>query len=233
VVSNVETVNFVGGGHWTVGLDSHFHGTVDGFSNLDLIDLTGIGLATSAHLGQGNVLTLAGGAGGPVTLQFDAQQSFAGYVFQLSSDGMGGTDLALAKVITGGNGGQALAGTPGNDVITGGNGADTLNGGDGNDSLSGGNGADALMAGTGNDTLTGGNGPDTFAFGAVFGKDLVTDFHQGDQIKFDGAFANFAAVQDAMQQVGADTVIRMDADHMITLTGVSMASLHASDFLFH
>jgi len=45
-------------------------------------------------------------------------------------------------------------------------------------------------------------------------------------------FADFAAVQNAMQQVGDDTVITLDADNAITLQNVNAASLQASDFAF-
>jgi hypothetical protein len=69
-------------------------------------------------------------------------------------------------------------------------------------------------------------------FGPSFGKDTVTDFVHGDHIEFDGVFANFAAVQAAMHQVGADTVISLGTDHAITLQHVNASSLHASDFLF-
>jgi hypothetical protein len=61
----------------------------------------------------------------------------------------------------------------------------------------------------------------------------VTDFGGSDQIEFDdGVFANFAAVQAAMTQVGADTVITLAAGHTITLQNVTASILHASDFLF-
>ncbi|HEY4030026.1 MAG TPA: calcium-binding protein [Caulobacteraceae bacterium] len=268
-IANVGTVNF-DSGSWTLGLDSHFNGTIHGFSNLDTLDLAGVGLASSAHLGANGVLTVSGGVGGAVALQLDPHQSFAGYVFQLSSDGMGGTDVTIAKVINGGNGNETLMGTAGNDLISGGNGNDAITSGDGNDSLSGGNGNDLLTAGngnsmldggngndvliagngnstlsggngddllqvgTGNNILTGGNGDDSFVFGPTFGQDVITDFKPGaDHIAFEGAFANFAAVHAAMHQVGGNTVIEMDATHEITLMGVSMASLHASDFMFH
>ena len=285
--------------------DHHFEGTIEGFANVDVIDLEGIGLASKATLGPGNLLTLSGGASGPVTLQLDPGQSFTGFVFQISSDGTGGTDLSLAKVINGGNGNSVLTGTDGNDVITAGNGNDTVNSGDGNDSVSGGNGNDVLQAGngnssldggngddvleagnghnnltggngndtftvgngnnsldggngndaltvgngnnsitggngndtihvgTGNNSLTGGNGNDTFVFGPGFGKNVVTDFSHGDHLEFDGVFQNFQAVQAASHQVGADAVISLDADHSVTLVDVSIASLHASDFLLH
>ncbi|MGB9383956.1 MAG: calcium-binding protein, partial [Pseudolabrys sp.] len=65
------------------------------------------------------------------------------------------------------------------------------------------------------------------------GKNVVTDFSHGDHLEFDGVFQNFQAVQAASHQVGADTVISLDADHSVTLVDVSVASLHASDFLLH
>jgi len=42
--------------------------------------------------------------------------------------------------------------------------------------------------------------------------------------------ADFAAVQAASQQVGSDTVITIDANTSITLSGVTAANLHADDF---
>ena len=83
-----------------------------------------------------------------------------------------------------------------------------------------------------NNSLTGGNGNDTFV-SDLAGKNVVTDFSHGDHLEFDGVFQNFQAVQAASHQVGADTVISLDADHSVTLVDVSVASLHASDFLLH
>lgn len=51
------------------------------------------------------------------------------------------------------------------------------------------------------------------------GKNVVTDFSHGDHLEFDGVFQNFQAVQAASHQVGADTVISLDADHSVTLVG--------------
>jgi Ca2+-binding RTX toxin-like protein len=197
------------------------------------------------------VLTIAGGSAGPVTLQLDPGQSFAGYQFQVKSDGAGGTALSLAKVINGGNGNSALTGTDGNDVITGGNGNDTFNGGNGNDIVSAGNGNDVVNAGNGNNDLNGGNGDDifhvgsgsnvltggkgndTFVFGPEIGKDMIADFRPGDHIEFDGVYENFQAVQAVMHQDGANTVIGLDTDHSVTFLGVNASSLHSSDFILH
>ncbi|MGH6724936.1 MAG: beta strand repeat-containing protein [Pseudolabrys sp.] len=134
--------------------------------------------------------------------------------------------------LSGGNGDDTITAGSGNDVISGGNGNDTLSGGAGNDVLDGGNGNDRLAGGPGNDILTGGNGNDTFVFGANFGQDTVTDFHSGDHIEIDDhQFADFAAIQAASHQVGADVVITLDPGDTITLQHVQLSSLHASDFL--
>ncbi len=430
--ANVETINLYSG-DWTLGsegidslifgpgsdtlrltsgvlADNTFSGTIAGFDSSDTIDLEGIGLATSATLGAGNLLTIAGAPGGPVTLQLDAGDVFTGEVFRVADDGVGGTlvtvgvdqapdftspdvfsvaenttavgsvmamdpendafvfslsggadasffsvdahtgalsfnatpdfetpadangdniyivdvsatdaygavstqtvsvsvtDVAEApQTINGGNGNQTIVGSTGNDTINAGNGNDTVNGGDGNDVISGGNGDDVVFGGRGNDTvdggngndtidggdgndnlsggnnddiisggngndtvdggngndnlsgdagndnlnggngndrlaggtgddmLTGGNGNDTFVFGANFGNDTVTDFHNGDHIEIDDhLFANFAAIQAASQQVGSDVVITLDATDIITLQHVQLSSLHASDFI--
>ena len=147
----------------------------------------------------------------------------------MTPDGGNGNDT-----INGGNGNDTLSGGEGDDIIIGGNGNDTLDGGSGNNTLSGGNGNDILIVGTGNNTLTGGNGNDTFVFGpSLFGNNTVTDFGDGnDRIAFDDVFTNFAAVQAAMSQVGADTVISLGAGHEITLQNINVSSLNSGDFLF-
>jgi len=45
-------------------------------------------------------------------------------------------------------------------------------------------------------------------------------------------FANFDAMMDHATQDGADVVITVDADHSVTLSGTSLASLVADDFRF-
>ena len=365
-----------------------FANIIAGFVSGDTVDLAGIGLATGATLGPGNVLTVAGGSGGAVTLHLDPAQNFTGEVFTTISDGAGGTlvgvdaapvitspaDFSIAenttavgtvtavdpehdafsfaltggedasffsidphtgalkfiaspdfetpadanhdnvydvmvsaidslgavstqdisvhvtdvieigKIINGGNGDDTLTGTTGDDIINAGNGNDRVDGGDGNDTISGGTGNDVLIGGrgnntidggdgndtitvadgnntvkggtgndtitagngnnvidggdgndtihvgSGNNTLTGGSGNDNFVFAANLGKDVVTDFAHGDTIEFDHVFQNFQAVLAASHQVGADTVIAVDAQHSVTLEHVTLSSLHASDF---
>lgn len=152
--------------------------------------------------------------------------------------------------INAGNGNDTVNGGDGNDKISGGNGNDTLFGGRGDDILNGANGDDSLYAGsgvnqllggagndnlyaeTGNNILTGGAGNDRFIFGPGFFQNVIADFGNTDRIEFDDVFADFLAVQTASQQVGLDTVIALDASHTITLKGIAIGSLDASDFLF-
>jgi autotransporter-associated beta strand protein len=77
--------------------NGHFANTIDGFAGDDTIDLAAIGLATSAVLGPNNVLTVSGGAGGPITLQLDPHQDFFADVFKVSSDGNGGTNVVVTS----------------------------------------------------------------------------------------------------------------------------------------
>ena len=163
-----------------------------------------------------------------------------------------GNSMVLATGLIGGS-------APG--IITADDSGQTLDGRGGDDFLFGGKGDDRLIGGTGNDILTGGKGSDTFVFGPGSGHDVVTDFSpgghgpfdgfglfafpglerfgndhdfaKGDQIEFDGGvFQNFRQVLAASHQVGHDTVITIDQNNSITLQGVALHSLHASDFLF-
>jgi serralysin len=120
-----------------------------------------------------------------------------------------------------------------NNVVEGTAGNDLLPGLGGDDNIHGGKGEDILVGGTGNDLLTGGQGlPDQFVFNAGFGKDIITDFKNQDQIQFeDGLFPNSEAVLAASQQVGDDVVITLDEDNTITLLDVKLSSLQADDFL--
>ena len=106
----------------------------------------------------------------------------------------------------------------------------TVTGTSGNDVLSN-------PPGTVSDTLIGNGGNDTFAFhGSSFGNDIITDFiarprQQHDTIQLDHAvLADFSAVQSHSSQVGANTVITIDATNSITLLGVSVTNLRSYDF---
>ncbi|MDB5445628.1 MAG: hypothetical protein JWQ97_945 [Phenylobacterium sp.] len=83
-----------------------------------------------------------------------------------------------------------------------------------------------------------------FVFNPGFGKETVTDFTPGavsgsgqvvaaDVLAFDHTlFANASSVMSHARQVGADTLITYDNGDIVTLRGVTLNSLHASDFVF-
>ena len=149
-----------------------------------------------------------------------------------ASDGHGGTsDSTLTIVVTRPHQEYTL-GTPGQ-TLTDGNEPAVLDGALGGQTLVAGK-SPAVLIGGPNDTLVAARSPDTFVFGPTnFGVNTIKNFNvHDDKIQIDHAlFANFAAVQSHAAQVGADTVITYDAADSITLQGVALSHLHASDFL--
>jgi VCBS repeat-containing protein len=149
-----------------------------------------------------------------------------------ASDGHGGTsDSTLTIVVTRPHQEYTL-GTPGQ-TLTNGNEPAVLDGALGGQTLVAGN-SPAVLIGGPNDTLVATRSPDTFVFGPTnFGVNTIKNFNvHDDKIQIDHAlFANFAAVQSHAARVGADTVITYDAADSITLQGVALSHLHASDFL--
>ncbi|KAA2237040.1 hypothetical protein [Salinarimonas soli] len=84
--------------------------------------------------------------------------------------------------------------------------------------------------------LNGSNGRDTFVFREGFGHDVISVFQGGaglvDVIEFDRkVIASVDAVMRAAHQEDRDVVIELDAG-TITLRNLSLASLHADDFVF-
>ncbi|HEY5795749.1 MAG TPA: metallophosphoesterase [Bosea sp. (in: a-proteobacteria)] len=183
------------GGAQTLAIEAGFTGTIADFAQEDRIQLLGVA-GTQATLGAGNLLTIAGGPAGPLTLHLDPSDDYAGMAFTLASDGNGGSYLSYGPanagddVFIGGNGSDVYDGGAGNDTITGGAGndalsgnlgADSVDGGSGSDQVSGGAGDDVLKGGSGNDTLDGGDGNDVIDAGSD--ADIVTGGAGDDQIK--------------------------------------------------
>ena len=132
-------------------------------------------------------------------------------------------------------------GQDGNDRLFGGTGNDYLDGGSGNDSLFGGAGFDTLLGSIGNDTMTGNFNADTFIFadfGGGFGADVITDFaatnnfERIDLSRVSAIVNLFDLFSNHMSQVGADVLIDAGGGNTITLLGVSMGDLDATDFVF-
>ena len=131
----------------------------------------------------------------------------------------------------------------------------SINGGAGNDTidasaipagtlaltLDGGEGNDTIVGSVANDVLIGGDGNDTFVFKfGASGQDVIQDFQvhgagsQGDVIRLTG-FSDHtfdqALAGGHIAQSGADVVIS-DGTNIIATLHVSLASLHANDFMF-
>jgi len=108
-----------------------------------------------------------------------------------------------------------------------------IDGGAGNDTITGSRGDDVLIGGAGDDKFV-------FAFGQT-GHDVIRDFQahgtgtQGDTVALAG-FSDHTfeqAVADGhIAQGGSDVAISDGTSIVATLQNVSLASLHANDFLF-
>jgi VCBS repeat-containing protein len=135
------------------------------------------------------------------------------------------------------NNASIIIGAAGADNLQGGNGNDLVEGRSGNDQLQGGGGNDTLVGGLGNDSLNGGNGDDTFVFAPGFGNDLIQSFgdvnNNQDVIEVSTAmFANFASLQTAMVQSGANVLITDAVGDVLTVQGTTIAALGSDDFRF-
>ncbi|TAF06003.1 MAG: CHRD domain-containing protein [Nostocales cyanobacterium] len=167
-------------------------------------------------------------------------------LFVAEADGtnimFGAADADELTVIEGSN--QLLFGGSGDDKIVSQGSNNRLFGGSGidvlvsnlNDLLSGGNGDDVLFAGeAGGNKLTGGAGTDQFwvANGSLpITKNTVTDFTIGvDKIGFGGVeILSFGQV--IKEQMGADTLLKINTTEIALLAGINASSLTANDFAF-
>ncbi|WP_193777050.1 Ig-like domain-containing protein [Pseudovibrio sp. Ad13] len=148
--------------------------------------------------------------------------------------------ISVIDLLTGtGSGGVAAGDTYVSiENANGSDGDDHIIGTAGDNILGGRKGDDTLVGQAGNDTLHGGKGSDNFVFeGSSFGNDVITDFKAGaesdDIISFDAdLFANLEAVLMAATDDGVNTVIVLDEDNSVTLTGVLTSDLHSDDFQF-
>ncbi len=145
------------------------------------------------------------------------------------ADGNGGSDTIL-----GGTGADVVLGGSGNDNLSGNSGNDTLNGGSGRDKVSGGAGDDVIGGGQGDDNLTGGGGSDTFVFAPGGGDDTIHDFQAGRDLIDVSALGieSFRALKALIDDHGAAVVIDFGPGTSVTLEGIGVGHLGASDFLF-
>lgn len=139
--------------------------------------------------------------------------------------------------IQGGAGADTMNGNIGNDYVIGGAGNDVLHGGKDNDSLSADEGNDSIYGDIGDDYMYGDAGADTFFFLANSGRDTIADFENGvDKIALSAqgihSFADVASRISTSTLMGGSTVIALDANNVITLSGTASSLIDASDFIF-
>jgi Ca2+-binding RTX toxin-like protein len=132
---------------------------------------------------------------------------------------------------------ENIIGSAFNDKLTGDAGANRLTGGAGDDVMNGMAGIDYLYGGGGNDVMTGGTEADVFVFNAGFGNDRITDFAAGvgrtDRIWIQGlGITSQTSVEWSAADSAAGAVLTIVGHGSITLTGVTLAQLHADDFIF-
>lgn len=168
-----------------------------------------------------------------------------------------GVDVrSLIENAIGGSGNDSILGNNANNRLTGNSGNDVLSGNGGTDTLLGGIGNDTLNGGLGKDIMTGNANNDTFLFSAkthsVVGinADVITDFGDSgiDKIglaalspllliyRHNLAFTGINQVR-INDVAGADVIVEVNlsgtlaADFSIRLTGTTLASLSAADFI--
>jgi Ca2+-binding RTX toxin-like protein len=126
-----------------------------------------------------------------------------------------------------------LTGSAGS-TLRGGSGNYVLDGSAGNMNLTAGNQGQQWLVGGAGDTLNAGKSTDAFMFAPGFGKETINNFNATrDVIDLpQSMFANFAAVQADMHTSSGNTLIVADANDVITLSHVSITSLHAQNFHF-
>ncbi|ORE93827.1 CAP domain-containing protein [Aurantimonas sp. 22II-16-19i] len=181
-----------------------------------------------------------GGGAGIDTLDYSAVTSAitVDLVAGLATGAAIGTDRLFGiERVLGGSGDDQLTGNGFTTLLGGGGGNNSLWGGTGNDNIRGYAGFDVLNGGAGNDRLQGDANADTFVFGNGFGKDIIADFeatNAAEKIDLSAvtaitSFADLAA--NHLTQVGGNAVIT-DGFNTITLNGVNIADLDATDFIF-
>jgi Ca2+-binding RTX toxin-like protein len=200
--------------------------------------------------------TIDGGDGFDIVSYADAVNDIILIMDKSGPQGSGGSGIDLlsnVEGIIGGSGNDHIGGASivDDQRFWGGAGDDYLDSGLGSDKLDGGAGDDELYGRQGLDTLTGGDGQDTFVYAAADeggNGETITDFVKGaggdildlsellDSVGYAGSDA-FADGYLSLAQVGANTVVRFDADgggddyvDLVTLTNVTLTAADSSNF---
>ncbi len=185
----------------------------------------GSGVDTAVYTGASSGVTVSLSVAG-------AQNVGGGVGIDLLSGIENLTGSAYGDRLTGNAGANLLSAAGGNDLLTGADGNDTLYGDTGNDTLYGGAGSDVLWGQTGDDQMFGGAGADQFAFQAGYGADRINDWENGtDHILIRGG-ATYNDFSDlTVTSVSGNAVVSFGGT-TITLVGIGVSQIDASDFQF-
>ena len=110
-----------------------------------------------------------------------------------------------------------------------------LRGNVGDNRLVGSIGEDTLGGGTGNDILKGGEGADTFFFVTGWDKDVITDFHSGEDTLYIAGWSEIESFKDLKQHHLSEhngNLIIQSGDDRLVLQGMDKSDLHHSDVDF-
>ena len=236
VAGGGDTISFAGGSGNIVGL-YNTGGTWDSVwaPGGETIYMTS---AQAAITGGGNAISFAGGSGNVAGLY-----ATGGTADTVWAPGGETVDLTSAQaVITGGGDTIGFSGGSGNvATLQGTNGTwDTVWGSGGTIDLVS---AQATIMNSGNTANLSGNssigldaGNQTLAFSpGIGGQDTVIGFGSGDVIQLGAStFQNYSYLLNSgdLTQQGSDTVITLDANDTIRLTGVTASSLTSANFHF-
>ena len=140
-------------------------------------------------------------------------------------------------IINAADGADIINGYAGNDTIFGGGGGDNIRGGADDDRIDGGLGSDILFGGTTSNPV--GSGNDTFVEHGATGYDAIYDFGggagAGDLVELNtmasgGLYASGAAAFAALQQIGGNVFLQVDADSGVWILNRTIAQMNADDF---
>jgi hypothetical protein len=202
-------------------------------------------IAVSAVDGlAGGVNQPVAGAYGTLTLHADGSYAYAAsgagpgvefdtFSYAASNGHSPASSSTLTIEVIGGN--QNYVQVPSGTAATGGYGNTVLDGSAGNATLNAAVtlGAHQTLIGGPGDTLNAASyGQDTFVFANNFGHETINNFHPAQDIiqLQQSQWGSLANVMADIHQVGADSVLTLDAGHVITLANIQHASLTAADF---
>ncbi len=107
----------------------------------------------------------------------------------------------------------------------------TIFGEGGDDIISTGSGDDHVHIGQGTDMISGGTGADVFYFSSNWGRDIVTDFEDGQDI-LDLSATHLTFFDLAIIQRGNDAVINGGSVRHLTLLDTDASTIDENDFVF-